>query len=104
MNLRKLVRNQGRIPRILFHIKRCKGDVKKVKGYEAELHRRCLQMELGGYKDLCNKLLHVKLDKYTQVPLPTCDEIEKYKAGQAAAALAAKVAQAEVFLAEQASG
>ena len=92
MNDRQLVRNQGRIPRLLFHIERVKNKPgskadkeKRIAGFKDELHRRCLEMELAGYKDLCDRLLKVKLHPQKQVTLPTTAVIQAYLKQQAAA-------------------
>jgi len=90
MNQRQFVRNIGRIPRLLFHIKRVKArakgqtgadkefSLKRVAGFETELKRRKLEMELADmqeqsevhaegyvpkkYADVLARLLKVKLD------------------------------------------
>ena len=53
MNQRQYVRNIGRIPRLLFHIKRCeaKGQAERVKGFENELERRKLEMKLADFQE-----------------------------------------------------
>ena len=48
MSTRQLQRNIGRIPRLLFHIKRCKGQDERVAGFKHELARRELEMQLAG--------------------------------------------------------
>ena len=51
MSIRELQRNIGRIPRLLFHIKRLKAgdaDAARIKGFEQELERRKLEMKLAG--------------------------------------------------------
>lgn len=53
MNQRQFVRNIGRIPRLLFHIKRLKekGQDERVAGFEVELERRKLEMKLADFQE-----------------------------------------------------
>lgn len=51
MNQRQFVRNIGRIPRLLFHIKRCQGQDERVAGFEVELERRKLEMKLADFQE-----------------------------------------------------
>lgn len=107
MNDRQLVRNQGRIPRILFHIARLTEAkvpnlAERVKSYQAELHRRCLVMELGGFKDLCDKLLQVKLDAHEPTTLPTVARIVAYRAVEAEEKLEADLEAAKALIAANA--
>ena len=72
MNQRQLTRHQGRIPRLLFHIKRAKlkKQPDRVKTFEAELERRKFELLAAGHKDFLNKLLQVRLNANTPVALP----------------------------------
>lgn len=53
MNQRQFVRNIGRIPRLQFHIKRCKakGQDDRVEGFENELERRKMEMKLADFQE-----------------------------------------------------
>lgn len=64
MNDLQLKRNIKRIPRLAFHIKRCKGQPDRVAGFKAELERRKLEMKLAGKDDLLAELLTIKLTPF----------------------------------------
>ena len=54
MNQRQFVRNIGRIPRILFHMKRITADgdpEKRVPGFKTELERRKMEMKLADMQE-----------------------------------------------------
>lgn len=62
MNDRQLMRNRGRIPRLLWHIERCKAKKqgKRVEGFQQELERRCHEMRAAGYEKELEALLKTK--------------------------------------------
>ena len=107
MNQRQFVRNIGRIPRLMFHIKRCKGQDERVAGFELELKRRKLEMELAdlqeqsaahpdnykfkNYDEVLKKLLKVKLDHHKT------DESEALKAWIAEASIGMPTGAAELI-------
>lgn len=59
MNDRLLIRNTGRIPRLLSHIARAKAkkQPKRVKGFEEEFDRRYKQMVDAGHKTAIDKII-----------------------------------------------
>ena len=63
MNGRQLARNEGRIPRLQMHIKRCtaKKQMERVKGFQSELDRRILEMQAAGYGDRVKELLEINM-------------------------------------------
>jgi len=63
MNGRQFARNEGRIPRLLMHIERCtvKKQPDRVKGFQKELDRRCLEMRAAGYEHRLAELLKINL-------------------------------------------
>lgn len=61
MNQREYIRNIGRIPRILFHMKRI-DDADRIAGFEKELRRRKLEMQLAEHDVLLEKLLTIELE------------------------------------------
>ncbi len=62
MNDLQYVRNIKRIPRLIFHIKRCKGQDARVAGFKQELERRKMEMKIAGHDQLLKVLLGVKLE------------------------------------------
>ena len=65
MNGRQLARNEGRIPRLLMHIERCKAkkQPERVKGFQKELDRRCLEMKVAGHEHRLEELLKINMLK-----------------------------------------
>lgn len=59
MNERLLIRNTGRIPRLLTHIARAKAkkQPKRVKGFEQEFDRRYKQMVDAGHGKTIDKII-----------------------------------------------
>jgi len=108
MNQRQYVRNIGRIPRLLFHIKRCKanGQDDRVKGFENELERRKLEMKLADFQEkseahpkgfklkeygkLLDTLLKIKLEHHET------DDSKKLKAMVAEASVGMPTGAAEL--------
>ena len=65
MNQRQYVRNIGRIPRLLFHIKRLeKKAPDRVPGFKEELERRKYEMLAAGHGELLKELLKIKLEPH----------------------------------------
>ena len=61
MNSLQYIRNIGRIPRLVFHIKRCKGQDERVAGFKEELERRKKEMKIAGHDGVLKGLLGIKL-------------------------------------------
>ena len=63
MNGRQLARNEGRIPRLLMHIERCKAKRQpdRVAGFQAELDRRSLEMRAAGHEKRLKELLKINM-------------------------------------------
>jgi hypothetical protein len=55
------MRNIKRIPRLVFHIKRCAGQDERVAGFQDELNRRKNEMKAAGHDDMLKTLLSIKL-------------------------------------------
>jgi len=93
MNQRQYVRNIGRIPRLVFHIKRVKDKgpdyAERVAGFEDELERRKLEMQLmerdatlqAIFPMTLKELLKIKLEAHAT---PDSEKLKEFVAAASA--------------------
>jgi len=91
MNQRQYVRNIGRIPRLVFHIKRCKdkGQLDRVASLEVELERRKLEFQLAEldtnlqaiFPLTLKELLKIKLEAHAT---PDSEKLKEFVAAASA--------------------
>lgn len=93
MNQREYVRNIGRIPRILFHIKRIKAKgpdhAYRIAGFEEELQRRKLEFQLAELDSALQAIFPMTLKELLKIKLeahitPDSEKLKEFVAAASA--------------------